>query len=199
MTTMSERQRERFDEIDIIVEWFGFLPSTLFLTFLMVLLVVSLGGYLFIVDLSPLISAVVAVVTAFSGALLLSVRWISRRVISSGGRTGSHDAGTAADFLSTIFGIPTWFLGTVLLLVWLVQPVVVFEQIGSVPAAGFVAVEGIIALVLGAVTAVQATLKAITASGGEIPDGLNGRLWRVRAEAMTPSLTTERNVDDSES
>jgi hypothetical protein len=45
MTAMSERQRarERFDEIDIRVVWFGFLPSYQFLTLLLILFVAIFG------------------------------------------------------------------------------------------------------------------------------------------------------------
>jgi uncharacterized membrane protein YecN with MAPEG domain len=199
---MSERQhaREDLDELDIRVVWFGFLPSYLFLTLLLILFIAVFGGHVAVVGFPSLVPLVISVVTVFGGALCLSVRSASSKVESATIRRNSDDADTDAEveFLAvmpTIARIPTWIVGVVLLATNLTHLAGVGAQTGSVSFT-VIAAETLIALTLGMVLGVQATLEVIAAEGGKIPDGLSSRLWNVRPEAMTASLMTDSTEDD---
>lgn len=196
---MSERQpaRERLDEIDIQVVWFGFLPSYRFVTLLLILFVAVFGGYVAVVGFPPLLPLVISVVMAFGGALCLSVRSTSTQVELATMRKDSDGIDSETEFvvdiLPTIAGIPTWIVGVVLLAINLTYLAAVAPPTGSVPFI-VIAVENVTAL--GMVLGVQATLEAIAADGGWIPDGLSSRLWNVRPEAMTASRMTDSMKDD---
>jgi hypothetical protein len=199
---MSERQRarERLDEVDIRVVWFGFLPSYLFLTLLLILFVAVIGGYVVIVGFPPLIPLVISIVTAFGGALCLSVRSTSSKVESATIRRNSDDADTDAEVefvavMPTIAGIPTWIVGMVLLAGNLTHLAGVGAQTGSVSFT-VIAAETLTALTLGMVLGVQSTLEAIAANDGRIPNGLSSRLWNVRPEAMTDAHVADSTEDD---
>lgn len=169
---MSERQRarERADEVDIEVVWFGFLPWYHLFTLLIVISIAIFVSYVLTVGLPPLIPMAISVVTALGGGFLLSVRSTSTQVALATARRKSDDTETeTVDVLPTIAGISTWVVGVMLLAVLLIQLIIVSVQISSVTAVTVIGMVGAIALVFSMIVGIQMTLEAIVANDGKSP------------------------------
>lgn len=182
---------------DIPVVWFGIMSGYSLITLLGILLIAVFGMYVLSSDtIPPVTPLAVLVVTAICAAILASVQLTDECVVSSGGEIDMRD-GTEFGLLRSIHGVPTWIVIVLLAFISAAQPMIVFALTDSIRVVVLAVIEGLVAVCLGYVIGVGASLMMVDIFGGEIPNTLSGRFWQKRPDYMTPSQQNKSEIEEN--
>lgn len=180
--------------------WLGFAPSGTLSVFLTIHLSIGLVTYLGlsssgIPPLAPLLISTLAFVFA---AGFMSERWVSKRIIWSGGEIDGQDDGADLGLLQNVYGVPTWSIIALLAVLSISQLMFIFVATNSPLVVAATGIEGAFGFALGLVLGVDMSMKSANKhgadlNGGEIPSVFSGRFWKVESVSHSRAQNPAQN------